>query len=196
LPFSFLNPVFLWGALAAVIPLALHFWRRRLARDVKFSDLRFLKEIQANQARSMGVKRLLLLILRMLIIVLIALAAAGPRFSGLASGGGRVSLLILLDGSASMKTRQTDQSRFDAALQQALEMGRSLSANSEVQMLRVSSGQQPLFAGWTPSHLLRDVDLSRVRPDDTSLDLPGGPARSRGLAGALAQPGAGNRSIE
>ena len=173
MPISFLNPVLLWGALAAAVPLLLHFWRRRLARDVRFSDLRFLREVQARRARTAGIKRYLLLLLRMLIIVLMAGLLAGPRLSGLSSGGGRVSLLLLVDGSASMQTREGESSRFEIAIAEAAAMGGGLTPAGEVQILRVGSDAQPLFADWLPSNLLPEADLSEVRPDDTALDPVG-----------------------
>ena len=79
MPLSFMNPSLLFGAAAAALPIIIHFLSRRRVRRLPFSDLRFLDEVQSRQARSLGIRRWLLLLLRVLAILLVALAAAGPR---------------------------------------------------------------------------------------------------------------------
>ncbi len=74
MPLVFANPALLLGALAAAVPVIIHFLSRRKVQRKKFSDLRFLDEVQAKQARSLGIRRWLLLLLRVLAILLIALA--------------------------------------------------------------------------------------------------------------------------
>jgi len=118
MPVSFANPALLLGALAAVLPVVIHLLSRRRVRRLPFSDLRFLREVQTRQSRSLGIRRWLLLLLRVLALLCIALAVARPHWGGLApSGGGGRSVLFVLDASASMATQQGDRTRFAAAVE-------------------------------------------------------------------------------
>jgi hypothetical protein len=72
MPITFLHPSLLLGMLAAAVPILVHFLSRRRVVRLAFSDLRFLEAAQAQQARSLDLRRLLLLLLRVLIIL-------GPR---------------------------------------------------------------------------------------------------------------------
>ena len=62
MPISFLNPALLFGALASALPIIIHFLSRRRVQKQPFSDLRFLAEVRSRQARSLGVRRWLLLL--------------------------------------------------------------------------------------------------------------------------------------
>jgi hypothetical protein len=131
MPLSFLNPALLAGLAAAAVPLIIHFLSRRRSRRVAFSDLRFLREEEAQQAQRRGVQRWLLLLLRMLIIACLALAAARPHWGGL-PGGGR-TVLFVVDASASMQAQGTDgRPRFAEAVELVGEMVQALPDGSSV----------------------------------------------------------------
>jgi len=109
--FTFLNGAFLFGALAALLPLLIHLISRRRVATVDFSSLRFLKELERKRIRRVRLRQILLLIVRSLIILAAALALARPTLRGPLAGGGdthaRTSVAIVIDDSASM-TRATD----------------------------------------------------------------------------------------
>ncbi|MCB1185281.1 VWA domain-containing protein, partial [bacterium] len=140
MPISFLNPSLLLGALAAALPVIIHFLSRRRVRRERFSDLRFLDEVQARQARSLGVRRWLLLLLRVLALLCVALAAAGPRWGGLGAGSGVRSVLFVVDASASMNTGLPGGgTRLDAARDAVAAMVRALPDDAAVQVLVAGS---------------------------------------------------------
>ncbi|MBA4379000.1 MAG: hypothetical protein C0395_10195, partial [Gemmatimonas sp.] len=98
MPLTFLNPGLLFGAAAAAVPLLLHLLQRRRVREIAFSDLRFLEEVQARRSRALGVRRWLLLLLRMLAILLVVAGAARPRLGGHdAATTAPAALLVVLD---------------------------------------------------------------------------------------------------
>ena len=134
MPLSFLNPGLLFGAAAAALPVIIHFLSRRRVRRQPFSDLRFLGEVKAQQARSLGIRRWLLLLLRVLALLLVALAVAGPRWGGLAVGGGR-AVLFVVDTSASMAAQTAEGSRLDEARRATAEMIAALPPGAAVQVL-------------------------------------------------------------
>jgi hypothetical protein len=171
MPLSFMNPALLFGALASALPVIIHFLSRRRVRRRMFSDLRFLDEVQARQARSLGIRRWLLLALRVLAILLVALAAAGPRWGGIGPVGGTRSVLMVLDVSASMNTQLGEGTRLTAAVAAAGDMIAALPGEAAVQVLVAGSRTRPLFGDWLPAGAGARRALDRVRPTDGAFDL-------------------------
>ncbi|MBT3317279.1 VWA domain-containing protein [bacterium] len=173
MPFTFLNPMMLFAALGAAVPLILHLINMRKTKRVFFSSLHFLEEAQVNRSRSIGLRRLLLLLLRMLAIILLALAAAAPRLPGLSDNTtGKYSLLVLLDSSASMQTVEEGETRFSYACTTAADICRTLPNDSEIQVLTLSSTVNEFFAGWVTAGESSADAILQLTPTDGSANLP------------------------
>ncbi len=106
---SFLNPLFLFGLLAAAIPIVIHLFTRRRPREVRFPSLEFLSEVNQSEIRRLRLKQWLLLLLRTLAIAAVALAMSRPAVrgtAGLGPRGGRApaatTVVALVDVSGSM----------------------------------------------------------------------------------------------
>lgn len=101
---SFLNPLFLFGAFAAAIPILIHLFTRRRPREVRFPSLEFLSEVNQSEIRRLRLKQWLLLLLRVLAILAIALAMARPAMRGSIGPRSRAatSIVVLIDQSGSM----------------------------------------------------------------------------------------------
>jgi hypothetical protein len=103
---AFLNPLFLFGAIAAAVPIIVHLVRRTRARKEPFPSLMFLRRIEQKTIRRRTLRNLLLLALRSTALLLLALAFARPYFPALVSSASaqqESSSLILIDGSYSMR---------------------------------------------------------------------------------------------
>jgi hypothetical protein len=100
---SFLNPLFLFGLLAAAIPVVIHLFTRRRPRERPFPSLEFLAEVNQSEIRRLRLKQWLLLLLRTLAVAAIALAMARPavRSTG-ARSGAATTVIALVDVSGSM----------------------------------------------------------------------------------------------
>ena len=172
MPFSFLNPGLLFGGVAAAVPLILHLLRNRRVRRVPFSDLRFLRGVEVRRSRTAGLRRWLLLLLRMLAILLLAGGAARPRLDGIApAAGDRVSLLVILDASASMQAVDGEgRTRFEEALETARDLTAGLPDGSEVQWLRAEATTQAVFGSWLPARAAVDGVPETLSPGDGTLD--------------------------
>ena len=83
---SFLNPLFLFGLLAAAIPIVIHLFTRRRPREVRFPSLEFLSEVNQSEIRRLRLKQWLLLLLRTLAVASLALAMARPALRGTPGG--------------------------------------------------------------------------------------------------------------
>jgi hypothetical protein len=75
---TFLNPAFLWGGLAASIPVIIHLINRRRARVLQFPTVKFVLRSERRVARKYRVKQWLLLALRTLLLFLLTTALAEP----------------------------------------------------------------------------------------------------------------------
>lgn len=100
---SLLAPLFLAGALAIGLPIAMHLLRKKTREPVSFPSLRFLGPQIIRDEQRHRLRRLLVLLLRCLIIGLIALAFARPFFGADSPREGRLTVL-LVDNSFSMQT--------------------------------------------------------------------------------------------
>jgi hypothetical protein len=99
---SFLAPLWLALAGAALVPLLLHLLRRRIGTRVEFPAARYLARAEREHSRSLRLRNLLLMLLRVLAVLLVALAAAGPVARWAATGSHTpVAIAILLDNSLS-----------------------------------------------------------------------------------------------
>ena len=103
---TFLNPAFLWGALAASIPVIIHLINRRRARVVQFPTIKFVLRSERRVARKYRVKQWLLLALRTLILFLLTTALAEPvlqpNVGNLAELNQARAVVLILDNSMSM----------------------------------------------------------------------------------------------
>jgi len=92
---TFANPIFLWGILGTLVPLAIHLWSKQDARVVLIGSIELLQEQESVKSRRLKLDEKVLLILRMLLILLLSLLAAGPRFE-LTSESEKRNLAILI----------------------------------------------------------------------------------------------------
>lgn len=105
---TFINPYFLFGLFAAVIPILLHLFNLQKVRKMEFSTLMFLKEIQKSKLRRIRIKQILLLILRILIIVSLVFTFSNPVYKGYFAGRNpdiRKCGIFILDNSFSMEVK-------------------------------------------------------------------------------------------
>jgi hypothetical protein len=78
MPFSFLNPWFLLGALAIAAPIWLHLRRKTETNLIRFSALRFLDDNPQPRTSPLRLQELLLFALRVLALLLVVGAFAWP----------------------------------------------------------------------------------------------------------------------
>jgi hypothetical protein len=99
---SFLSPLFLAGAAAVAIPLALHLFFRRAEPVVDFAAMRYLRAAPVENASRRRLKEWLLLALRCAALLLLALAFARPYLTQSAAALAAPATVVVVDTSASM----------------------------------------------------------------------------------------------
>jgi hypothetical protein len=156
----FLHPLYLYGLLAASLPVLIHLLNRRRMKRVRFPAVRFILLSQKRISRSYRLRHWLLLALRTLAIVLLALLLANPIFqtgAGLFAGGGPVSLVILLDNSLSM-TWSGDGSGFKQAKEAARLLIASLNEGDRAALIATNiSGKEAFRLKAEKEVLLREL---------------------------------------
>ena len=155
---AFLNPLFLFGLLAAGIPLIIHLWNRRRVVTIDFSSLMFLMAAHRENARRFQLRQLLILLLRVAIIALIALALARPFLTlglPIASVRAKTDVVIVLDNSYSMAYQDVDGIRFEKAKTLAIDILETLRHGDSAALILMSDIPNPIFRQLTPD--LRSV---------------------------------------
>lgn len=102
----FLHPIYLYGLVAASIPVLIHLLNRRRFKRMRFPAVRFIALSQRRISRSHRLRHWIVLALRTAAILFLVLLLAQPIFqvgAGLYAGSGPLSLVAILDNSLSMK---------------------------------------------------------------------------------------------
>lgn len=172
---SFLNPVILFGLLAASLPILIHLFTRTKSRTIPFSTLTFLKELQNQQIRKLKLRQILLLLLRTLIIIFIILAFARPSLkgslSGVAAPNAKTSMALIIDNSVSMARNVSGESLFEQAKAQAEEIVDLLNPGDEAFLITTTDTSQEISQrAYLDPDLLRQ-ELQRLRIDYHQTDI-------------------------
>ena len=161
----FLYPIFLFGLIAASLPLLIHLLNRRKLNRIRFPAVRFILMSQKRISRSYRLRHWILLALRTMAVVLLALLLANPIFqtgAGLFAGGGPVSLVILLDNSLSM-TWSGDGIGFKQAKEAARLLITSLGDSDRAAIIPTSiSGKEPIRLKLEKDVLLKELDQTEI----------------------------------
>lgn len=163
----FLYPLYLFGLLAASLPIVIHLLNRRKLKRIRFPAVRFVLLSQKRISRSYRLRHWLLLALRTLAVVFLALLLANPIFqtgAGLFAGGGPVSLVILLDNSLSM-TWSADGNGFKQAKEAARLLISSLHDGDRAVLIPTSATGRETFRLKSEKEVLTK-ELERIEISD------------------------------
>ena len=118
---GFLNPLFLAAAAVVAVPLILHLFHRHELRRVPFPALRYLLRATRDHARTIRIRQLLLLLLRVAICLLLVLAGSRLFWRGAGGTHRPTALVVILDNSLSSGLVQGEQRVLDRLKALALE---------------------------------------------------------------------------
>ncbi|MDP2413261.1 BatA domain-containing protein [Daejeonella sp.] len=76
--FQLLNPIWLFGISGIIIPLLIHLWNVKKGKTLKIGSVSLLGESSRQNARSLRLLDLLLLLLRCLLIIIVSMLLAEP----------------------------------------------------------------------------------------------------------------------
>ncbi len=192
----FLAPWFLLGLSAAVIPLVLHLRRAQRRNKIVFSTTAFFDEQFLRTARRARVQDILLMLMRMALLALLALALAQPLLrlpwlaSMLAPLGGKQTVAIVIDDSASMGLIENKGMLLDRAKAAALQVVDELAATRGDKATVILAGKRDagpriLFDPPTTDlaqvkQAIRDVELTDLGTDIASAAATAGQTLGEG----------------
>jgi hypothetical protein len=157
LNFSLLNPYFLIGLAAVVLPVIAHLISSKSGTKKRFAALTFLLASQGETARRSKIKDLLLLLLRSLIIVLLVIVFAKPAVLSFTRLGAHDvgSVAFVIDNSFSMGYGKN----FSAAKNKAKDLIESLpDGNFAMVIPLVQTGKSKLAITQDKKEMKKDLD--------------------------------------
>ncbi|MBM4071715.1 MAG: VWA domain-containing protein [Planctomycetes bacterium] len=191
---NLLAPYMLWGAAAAGIPIALHFFFRSRYRTIPWAAMKFLLMSIEQTSRRLRFQELLLLLARVAMLALLALALARP-ITAVGGGAGRgeaVDAVLLIDTSYSMAAQDGAATRLERARKAAVNVIDQLPPHSTVQIVTCSD-RATLAGPRSPSALDQARGIAEeTRFDHVASDLLPGLQES---AAALQRGQASNREF-
>lgn len=102
---NFTYPAFLWALTALLIPIIVHLFNFRRAKNIYFSNVKFLENVKQKSSSKLKLKHLLVLLTRLLFIAALVLTFAQPFIPGKEVGLNSESVTIYLDNSQSTSNR-------------------------------------------------------------------------------------------
>ncbi len=185
--FGFFHTALLGGLLLASLPILIHLINRRRARIVPFAAFRFVQLSNKKLARSIKIKQILLLLLRILLVVLAVLIVARPFTTPenaveIAAAQNRpASRVILLDTSLSMQAMRDGRSLFELARKKSYELLQSFPTTDLAAIVPFSRAEprEPTELTFDRAALLDTLD--KITPGYLSTDLSMGIERALAL---------------
>jgi von Willebrand factor type A domain/Aerotolerance regulator N-terminal len=187
---SFVTLLALGLSLLVAVPTLAHLLRRGRAKEQPFPPAALVPEAKATTRERSRLEDRGLLLLRALIILALAVLGAGPlvqcsRVALDRSGGASVAIAIVIDDSASMRSRlPSSQTRFDRALEGARELLGSAREGDAVALVLAGKPARLALAAGTDLLAARDT-LAGLLPSDRATDLAGALALARAALGGL-----------
>lgn len=119
---QFVNPYFLFGLFALLIPILVHLFNFRKYKLFYFSNTRFLQELQQKTNKQSRIRKLIILSLRMIAIAALALAFARPYIpnSNQSQNTGNACVVIYVDNSFSMENNSVSGNLLNNAKEKAI----------------------------------------------------------------------------
>jgi len=170
---SFAQPWLLLGALAALIPLAVHLFDRRKPRPHPFAAIAFVLRSQRRTASRLKLKRILLYTLRTLILLAIPLALARPELrrpgAAVSKAAGPAATVVVVDRGLAMRFVD-GQSMFERARSEARSAIATLGPEDPVTVLPCGPEVTPPTAPGLDRSEARET-LERMQPAWSTADL-------------------------
>ncbi len=161
-------PIFLYLLPLAGLPVIFHLIMKQKKRTVVFSTLMFFHRTDPKLNSHRKIRQWLLLLMRILLIAFILLALSRPEFVTSMGLGGKVSVVAIVDNSASMSegsSYDSDKSKLECAREGARKLLLALESDSKAAVvLSVDEPAIPVVDSLTSDTGLLLDSLDKIRP--------------------------------
>src|SRR4051812_28771330 len=180
---SVLSPLFLLLGVAAAVPLLIHLLRRRQGVRLVFPAVRYLLRAEQENRRTMRLRNLLLMLVRVAAVLLLSIAAARPIGRWMGAGHAPAAIVILIDNTMSSGVVVDGRSLLDRFKSAADDVLGATAAGDQAWLVTADGA----VAGGTTA-FIRDA-IARLTPSSGDADLPAALRRAEGLARSAGQSG-------
>jgi hypothetical protein len=164
----FSAPMFLYLVPLAGLPIVFHLILKQKKRTVVFSTLMFFHRTDPKLNSHRKIRQWLLLLMRILLIAFILLALSRPEFVTSMGLGGKISVVAIVDNSASMSelsSYDVDKSKLECATEGARKLLLALESDSKATvLLSVDEPAVPVADSLTSDTELLLDSLDKIRP--------------------------------
>lgn len=165
----FVYPILLGGLVLATLPVLLHFLISRQPTPLTFPAFRFLMQKERSNTRSLQLRHLLLLLLRIGLVVLVCVALARLRIFQETLGLSReksAAIVLVFDTSPSMDYKVGGASRLDLAKKRAFELLDQLPEDGRTLILDACDPDSFSSAEW-----LKSLEKARQRIQSLTIQV-------------------------
>ena len=164
----FSAPIFLYLVPLAGLPVVFHLILKQKKRTVVFSTLMFFHRTDPKLNSHRKIRQWLLLLMRILLIAFILLALSRPEFVTSMGLGGKISVVAIVDNSASMSelsSYDNDKSKLECATEGARKLILALESSADAAViLLVDEPAVPASDSLTSDTELLLDSLDKIRP--------------------------------
>ncbi|HEY2843091.1 MAG TPA: BatA domain-containing protein [Bryobacteraceae bacterium] len=163
---GFFAPWFLAGVVAVGLPVWLHLLKRHKTDPTPFPSLMFFEHREQSSVQHRRLDYIVLFLLRALMLVLLALLFANPFIRrNTPKGNGEKIVVVAVDRSFSMRTKEGSDSRLDEAKAEALKVLSGLAPGQKAQVVALADTLQALTQQTTDPGELRAA-VSTIKESD------------------------------
>src|SRR5437899_1217189 len=175
---TFLAPFWLALAGAIAVPLLIHLMRRKIGMRVDFPAARYLARAEREHSRTLRIRNLLLMLLRILALLAIAVAAARPIARWAGAGHAPTAIAIVVDNSLSSTVVVNGHPLLDQFKSMARDVLASATSADRLWLVTIDGHVRGGSAG-----TLRD-EVNRIEPLSGAGDPAGALSRAAGAVRA------------
>ena len=190
---SFLNPLFLIGALGIALPVIAHILNNNKPQVTDWAAMQFLNRTLRVKSKEIRLRDILLMLLRCLAVLLLMLVAAQPILKDAtgtagAMGEKRSGVIIAMDASFSMQHSDGSKTRFDRAVEVVETIMTSVASGSPVTFVMLGTEHRVVLRNRTydPDTFSEVLGEQEVTPE--ALDIDSIPRKLKELLDELDAP--------
>src|SRR3984893_3020441 len=163
---GFFSPWFLAGVVAVGLPIWLHLLKRHKTDPQPFPSLMFFEHREQSSVQHRRLDYILLFILRTLMLVLLVLLFANPFIRRLTpKGAGKKLVVVAVDRSFSMRTKEGTSTRLDLAKTEGLNVLSKLPPGQPAQVVALADTLQAMTQQTSDPGELRGA-VSAIKESD------------------------------
>ncbi|MCF8330877.1 MAG: BatA domain-containing protein [Bacteroidales bacterium] len=166
---QFLHPNILYGLLAVIIPILIHFLNFQKYKNIYFTQTELITDLRQETRRQSTLRHWIILFLRMLVIAMLVLAFAGPFLpKEEKTVSGQKFISVYVDNSFSMQAEKGEGNLLNEARNKAVALAEAFEPSTKYQLLtNEMKGKQQRWM--TQEQLMTEIEEINFTPQFRTL---------------------------